>query len=276
MPFEKFSKGIKPGAKESENSLYFVFRKDKLLLKRNKNNEYLIPSSQNIKDLNVEAEYLIFIGKYNEKNCFAGELKNRVKNKKNIVFCELRKTYNLIGPELFHIVGYAFQINNWDKNSRYCGSCGRKMEDMKKERAKICSKCNLITYPTISPAVIVAVVKGDMILLARARRFRGNLYSVLAGFVETGEDLEHCIKREVKEEVGIEVKNIKYFGSQPWPFPNSLMIAFTAEYYKGEISLDEEEIVDAGWFKATELPNTPKKPSIAKDLIDWFIKKNSL
>jgi NAD+ diphosphatase len=275
MPFEKSSKGIKSKEKESKHSLYFIFKKDKSLLYRNKECEYVIPSAENFKKLKAKPEKLIFIGKYNEKNCFAGELKNRVKNKNNIVFCELRKTYDLIGPELFHIAGYAFQINNWDKNSRYCGRCGRKTEDMEEERAKICPKCNLITYPTISPAVIVAVVKTDTILLARARRFRGNLYSVLAGFVEAGENIEECIQREIKEEVGIEVKNIKYFGSQPWPFPNSLMIAFTAEYDKGEISLDEKEIAAAGWFKADKLPKIPGKPSIAKDLIDWFTTKNS-
>ena len=271
MPFEKFTRGIKPGKKESENSLYFIFKKDKLLLNKNKNHEYFIPSSQNLKDLNLEAEKLIFIGKYEEQNCFTGKLKNDGKVKNNIVFCEFRKIYTLIGPDFFRIAGYAFQLITWNENSLYCGRCGGQTEDMEEERAKICPQCNLIAYPTISPAVIVAVVKADAILLARAKRFRKNLYSVLAGFTEVGENIEECIQREIKEEVGIEVKNIKYFGSQPWPFPNSLMIAFTAEYDKGEILLDEKEILDAGWFKMDELPNTPEKPSIAKDLIDWFI-----
>ena len=133
------------------------------------------------------------------------------------------------------------------------------------------TKCKLIKYPVIAPAIIVAVTKNDMILLARARRFRGDLYSVLAGFVEGGENLENCVKREIREEVGIEVKNIKYFGSQPWPFPNSLMVAFTAEYSKGEICIDQEELLDAGWYKTDKLPLIPEKPSIARDLIDWFI-----
>ena len=276
MPFEKFSKGIDIIKKESKDILYFIFKKDNLLLYRNKEGGYFIPSAENFKNLREKPGKLVFIGRYDEQNCFAGELINRVNNKNNIISCKLRKTYGLIGLELFRIAGYAFQIITWDKNSRYCGRCGGKTEEMEKEMAKICPKCNLIAYPTISPAAIVAVIKDDTILLARAKRFRGKLYSVLAGFVEAGENIEECIHREIKEEVGIKVKNIKYFGSQSWPFPNSLMIAFTAEHHKGEISLDEEEIVDAGWFKADELPKTPGKPSIAKDLIDWFIKKNSL
>jgi NAD+ diphosphatase len=275
MPFEKFSKGIQIPDKKSKNSLYFIFKNDKLLLSKNKKGEHCVPSVQDFKELNLKPEELIYLGRYEEQDCFSGELEDKEKLTKNLAPFELRKTYSSIGLDFFQIAGYAFQIITWNKNSRYCGSCGSKVEDMKEERAKICPQCNLINFPSISPAVIVAVTKEDTILLARARRFRGNLCSVLAGFVEVGENLEECIQREVKEEVGIEVKNIKYFGSQPWPFPNSLMIAFTAEYKKGEISIDKEEILDAGWFKADELPSTPKKPSIAKDLIDWFIENNS-
>jgi NAD+ diphosphatase len=271
MPFEKFSKGIQIPDKKSKNSLYFIFKNDKLLLSKNKKGKYCVPLSKDFKELNLNPEELIYLGKYEGQDCFSGELQEKEKLTKNIISFELRETYSLIGLDFFRIAGYAFQITTWDKNSRYCGRCGESTKDMEEERAKICPKCNLITYPSISPAVIVAVIKKDMILLARARRFRRNLYSVLAGFAEVGENLEDCVKREIKEEIGIEVKNIKYFGSQPWPFPNSLMIAFTAEYDIGDISIDEEEILDAGWFKASDLPHTPGKPSIAKDLIDWFI-----
>ncbi len=275
MPFEKFSKGIQIPHKESNNSLYFIFKNGKLLLSKNKKGEYCVPSAKDFKELNLKPAELIYLGKYEKRDCFSGELEDKEKLTKNLAPFELRKTYSLIGLDFFQIAGYASQITNWNKNSRYCGRCGSKVEDMEEERAKICPKCKLINYPTVFPAIIVAVVKKDMILLAKARRFRANLYSVLAGFVEIGENIEQCIQREIKEEVGIEVKNIKYFGSQPWPFPNSLMIAFTAEYKKGEITIDKKEILDAGWFKATELPLTPGKPSIAKDLIDWFLAKNS-
>ncbi|MBW1863503.1 MAG: NAD(+) diphosphatase, partial [Deltaproteobacteria bacterium] len=119
-----------------------------------------------------------------------------------------------------------------------------------------------------------AVLRGNQILLARANRFPYKFYSVLAGFVEPEESLEECLKREVKEEVGVEVKNICYFGSQPWPFPNSLMVAFTADYAKGKITIDENEIMDAGWFTADNLPRIPDKISIARRLIDWFVKNH--
>jgi NAD+ diphosphatase len=120
----------------------------------------------------------------------------------------------------------------------------------------------------------VAVVKGSHLLLARAERFPPGMYSVLAGFVEPGESLENCVRREVKEEVGVEVKNIRYFGSQHWPFPNSLMLGFTAEYAGGEIIMDETEIVDAGWFAANNLPSVPGKISIAGRLIEWFVENH--
>ena len=142
------------------------------------------------------------------------------------------------------------------------------MEDKKDERAKECPKCGLLNYPRISPAIIVAVLKGNQILLARSRRFPGGFYSVLAGYVEPGETLEECVRREVFEEVGIEVKNIRYFGSQPWPFPDSQMIAFTAEYLSGDIKPDESEIVDAGWFLPENLPEIPGKISIARSLLE--------
>jgi NAD+ diphosphatase len=129
-------------------------------------------------------------------------------------------------------------------------------------------------FPRISPAVIVLVERGDKVLLARANRFPGKFYSVLAGFVEPGETLEETVAREIKEEVGIEVKDIRYFGSQPWPFADSLMIAFTATYAGGELRIDEEEIVDAGWYEPDNFPDIPGKISISRQLIDWYVTKH--
>jgi len=160
---------------------------------------------------------------------------------------------------------------DWDQNRRFCGKCGGPTEDKVDERAKYCARCDLINYPRLSPAVIVAILKGDQILLARNKRFRMSMYSVLAGFVEPGETLEACVEREVHEEVGIAVKNIRYFGSQPWPFPNSLMIGFVAEYAGGQITIDDREIAEAGWFSRSNLPQIPSSISIARRLIDWFV-----
>ena len=151
------------------------------------------------------------------------------------------------------------------------GRCGSRTVDRTQERAKECPDCGLISYPSISPAIIVAVRKGNRILLAHSTRHRSGWYSVLAGFVEPGETLEACVRREVKEEVGLEVKNIRYFGSQPWPFPNSLMVGFTAEYGGGKIVLDDDEILAARWFAANNLPPIPGKYTIARHLIDHFV-----
>jgi len=141
------------------------------------------------------------------------------------------------------------------------------------ERAKECPQCGLLHFPRLAPAIIVLVERGNELLLARSRHFLPGMYSVLAGFVEPGESLEEAVLREVKEEVGVEVKDIKYFGSQPWPFPHSLMIGFTATYTGGEISLNDEEIEEAGWFTVDNLPSIPGKISIARKLIDGFLAK---
>ena len=159
---------------------------------------------------------------------------------------------------------------HWNQNHQYCGKCGGLTRNRANERAKFCPKCGWINYPRLSPAIIVAVRKDHQILLAHSQRFSGKFYSVLAGFVEPGETLEACVEREVREEVGITLKNISYFGSQPWPFPDSLMIAFTAEYAGGDIKIDTSEITDAGWFSVDSLPPIPSKISIARRLIDWF------
>jgi NAD+ diphosphatase len=139
------------------------------------------------------------------------------------------------------------------------------------ERAKRCPECGFISYPVICPAVITAIIKDRKILLAHNRSFKGNMYSLIAGFVEAGETLEECVKREIMEEVGLQVKNVKYLGSQPWPFPNSLMIGFTAEYESGEIAVDGVEISDAKWFDIDNLPELPSEISIARKIINWYI-----
>jgi NAD+ diphosphatase len=138
----------------------------------------------------------------------------------------------------------------------------------------VCIECGLVNYPTISPAIIVAVIMGSQILLARSHRFHTGFYSVLAGFIEYGETFEQCVRREVKEEVGIDVGNIRYFASQPWPFPNTLMVGFTADYAGGVVTADKVEIADARWFKADNLPAIPPKGTIARQLIDWFVEES--
>ena len=188
-------------------------------------------------------------------------------------FINVRFLYRTTDEDLFYLAGLGRQLADWDGTFRFCGRCGTRTENNPGERAKLCRSCGHISYPRISPAVICSVKKGNEILLARGVKFTRKVYSVLAGFVEPGETLEETVSREIMEETGISVKNIKYFGNQPWPFSSSMMIAFTSEYESGEIRIDEKEILDAGWFTPDNLPMLPSPYSIARRLIMDFVEK---
>ena len=208
------------------------------------------------------------MGEASESPCFTGEIEQDLALPEGLILRGLRQLYELFNEDVFNIAGFAFQLVHWNNTHRFCGQCGTPTDNKIDERAKVCPKCGLMSFPRISPAIIVAIVKDNQLLLARGKNFSKDFYSILAGFVEAGESLEACIEREVMEEVGLKIKNIKYFASQPWPFPNSLMLGFTAEYASGEIIVDQKEIVEAGWFAIDNLPNIPDKSSIARQLID--------
>lgn len=174
-------------------------------------------------------------------------------------------------PEMFEYVARAFQVNLFLKTHKYCGQCGKEMDLIDWELATHCKPCNHRCYPRISPCIIVAIRKGNEILLAQGKHSTSGFYSVLAGFVESGETLEQAVHREVFEEVGIQVKNLKYFGSQPWPFPHSLMVGYTAEYAGGEITICEDEILAADWFTLDNMPQFPPTQSISGQLIERTI-----
>lgn len=186
----------------------------------------------------------------------------------------LRNLIPLLTGKQMREVLIEFQKYKWDFRTRFCGVCGKETIYDNKENCKTCVECDERFYPSLFPAVIVSVIKDNKILLAHNTRFPGDMHSVIAGFVDPGESLEDCVKREVMEEVGLKVKNIKYFGSQNWGFTSSLMIAFTAEYDSGEIKVDEIEIDSADWFDKNNLPEIPPEISIARTLIDSFVKKN--
>jgi NAD+ diphosphatase len=181
----------------------------------------------------------------------------------------LRSLFFRIPDTMLALAGRASQIVEWDRTHRFCGRCATATHDRINEYAKECPKCGLIAWPRVSPAMMALVTRGRELLLARSRRFANtSMYSALAGFVEAGETVEDCVAREVREEVGLEVTDLRYFGSQSWPFPHSLMIAFTAEYASGDLSLDDDEIVEARWFRVDALPQMPPGVSIARKLID--------
>ena len=180
----------------------------------------------------------------------------------------LRPLYGIGGAEAFALAGRASLLMDWHRNHRFCGRCGVPTTMKSDEFAMACPSCGLLAYPRISPAVMVLVERGNDLLLARSPHFRPGMFSALAGFVEAGETIEQCAVREVREEVGVEIANLRYFRSQPWPFPDSLMIAFFADYAGGEITPDPAEIEAAGWFPRDELPLIPNPESIARHLID--------
>jgi len=165
----------------------------------------------------------------------------------------------------------------WNRDHAFCGRCGRPTEAHAADRARVCGSCKLMAYPRLTPAIITLVERDDgKALLAWGRLFPGRFYSALAGFVEPGESLEQCVIREVREEVGIEVTDIRYFGSQPWPFPHSLMIGFTARYAGGDLTIQDAEIVEADWYSHDDLPPSPRGGmSIAGWLIEDWIKRQS-
>jgi len=210
-----------------------------------------------------------YVGALGEKLCYAIGLgsDDGIPDGMQLVF--LRDLIGQIDERMLALAGRAVQLIEFELTSRFCGRCGTLTETLE-DRGKKCPRCDLLIYPRISPAIIVLVMKEDEVLLARSSHFISDMYSIIAGFVEPGETLEHAVKREVMEEVGLKVKNIRYFASQPWPFPNSLMIGFIADHEEGEISVDGVEIIDAGWFRRDELPNVPGKASISGHLIDWF------
>lgn len=209
-----------------------------------------------------------FLGYRGDKPCHAVEVPADFPEPEGYRFTGVRELFGIIPDEELVLAAYAVRIIDFDRSTRFCGRCGAETRQLQSGSAKHCTDCNHITYPRLSPAIIVLVKKGEEVLLASSPRFPANLHSVIAGFVEVCENLEECVHREVKEEVGIDVTNIRYFGSEPWPFPDSLMLGFTADYAGGEIIIDGNEITSAGWFDRDNLPTLPSPMSISRALID--------
>jgi NAD+ diphosphatase len=189
---------------------------------------------------------------------------------------DLYSFHGLAGEDGWLAAGRAVQLVEWARTHRYCGRCGTPTEPAAHERAMTCPACGLAAFPRLAPAMITLVTRGEPgpdeeALLARGTRWTVPMYSCLAGFVEPGESLESAVGREINEEVGLSVTDVRYRGSQPWPFPHSLMIGFRARYRAGELTLDDDEIVDAKWFRRDELPMIPPPISIARRLIDEWI-----
>lgn len=188
----------------------------------------------------------------------------------------LRKSFEVLSDEEYQLAGKGAELVYWDKNTQYCGMCGAPL-GWQTPISKQCPECKKEWWPSLAIAIIVRVERENEILMVHAHSFRDNHYGLVAGFVETGETLEECVRREVKEETGIEIKDIRYFGSQPWPYPCGLMVGFTAQYANGSLLLQKEELDHGGWFDKENLPELPGKASIARKLIeDWLSKQKEI
>ena len=265
-----FIPGIAPPAVQSERAWWFAFVGNKLLV-RLEGTVSQIPHLISLSEIGLIPVQTQYLGTLEDRPCYCAQLPKDTIAPDGMTLKGLRELYGTLDEDLFALSGRAIQIVEWDRTHQYCGHCATPTTQLSHERAKRCPKCGLVNYPRLSPAIIVLVSRAEELLLARAHRFPTGMYSILAGFVEPGESLEETVIREVREEVGIEVKDIRYFGSQPWPFPNSLMIGFTATYASGDIAVEPQELVDAAWFNKYNLPQIPPKLSIARKLIDWFV-----
>ncbi|MGQ0434412.1 MAG: NAD(+) diphosphatase [Microthrixaceae bacterium] len=183
--------------------------------------------------------------------------------------------YGRVDDVRWTLAGRAVQLVEWDRTTRFCGRCGIPTEPVAGERARRCPSCGLLAFPRLAPAVITLIERDGKALLARGRTFPVPMYSCVAGFVEPGETLEEAVRREVREEVGVELAEVRYIASQPWPFPHSLMVGFEATWASGDIVIDESEIVDAQWFRPDDLPMIPPGMSIARTLIDRWLERSA-
>ena len=267
---------IKPSPKklhkECNKDLWAVFKDNKLMV-FNRKGDHSLPTLKDIKDHNIKIFNIQCIGELKGVNLMCGETNVEVKSSE-IEYLDLMTLGKGQDELLYTIATKGNLLLNWLKLNKRCGICGSEnyIKDSYNERALVCSKCGNTTWPRTSPAVIVAVTKGDKLLMVYNKLFPQRKYSLIAGFVEYGETFEDCVKREVYEEAGIRVKNIRYFASQPWPFPNSMMVAFTAEYKEGELNPDGVEISHAAWFSKDEVLKVHNKSfSIGSKLIQWYL-----
>ncbi len=220
-------------------------------------------------DLEITAE--LYLGEHRGRSIFALDARGNVPE--GYAVAGLREWLGRVEPSVFYLAGRAQQIIDWHHQHRFCGRCGTAMEDHLTDRARQCPECGLVNYPKLAPSIIVLVTRGRQMLLARNANWPARMFSTLAGFVEPGESIEQTLHREVLEEVGLRVDRPVYLGSQSWPFPNSLMLGFHAEYASGEIVCQDQEIAEARWFEVDDLPNIPPKTAISRWLIDAFIQE---
>lgn len=259
----------------SLHTQWFIFFKDQLLLKKqlsspNTSISYSAPYETELPAEIKNSKTIHKVYLPNGETIYTLALEEPMPETEDWLMVNLRGSYEYCSLEEYKAAGKAYQILYWDKHSRFCSACGAVTEQQTTIMKK-CPNCGYELYPPISTAIIVLVRRGDEILLVHAHNFRGTFYGLVAGFLEVGETLEQCVQREVMEETGLQVKNITYFGNQPWPYPSGLMVGFIADYESGEIKLQKEELSAGAFYHKENLPEIPRKLSIARKMIDWWL-----
>lgn len=257
------------------NSIYlFIFRSNYLLLKC-LDDKYEVPMSDSASQMYNGFNLICVPTFIDGHECGAITVAPDYQPGENMCFVSLRDSYHCLPEKLYRVAGIAYQLLYWEENSKYCSVCGSLMERLP-VNGKCCPNCKKEVWPRINPAIIVLIRRKELgeaekVLLVKAHNFKGDFYGLVAGFLEVGESLEECVVREVYEETHLKIKNLKYFGSQSWPYPSGIMIGFIADYDGGEIVLQESELKSASWYSKDTLPRIPEKLSIARKLIDYWV-----
>ncbi len=293
MPFAsppEYVGGVQPPAEAADAAVWFVFRGERLLVEAGeplagkpddprawpRPSWARLPVAKAPEALGLAPLRTLYLGQLGRAHCYAAETAADAAPPSGHGWHGLRALFSVLDDAQFALAGRALQLLGWDRTHRFCGACGTPTAPRASERSRECPACGLVAYPRVAPAVMALVRRlPDEILLARSARFPPGMYSAMAGFVEPGETLEQCLEREVLEEVGVRIRSLRYFASQPWPFPHSLMIAFVADWESGEICADPLEIEAAAWFKIRNLPQLPAPISIARRLIDAVVAEMS-
>jgi NAD+ diphosphatase len=254
-----------------DDPILFAFRGRELLVTE----DLKLPSVAEIDARGLNALRTQYLGRLDERHCFSAELPADADTHSGFRYANLHMLYSTFDEIIHALAGRAVQIVEWDRTHQYCGACAEPTKLSEADRSRICPSCEIPMYPRLAPAMIVAVERGNEILLGRSPHFPAGIMSCLAGFVEPGESAEEAVVREVFEETKIVVRDVEYFSSQAWPFPNSLMLGFRAHYESGEIEVDGIEIEAAQWYPAEAMPTVfPGKVSISQWLIRDFLARN--
>ena len=273
MERSRFLRQADPSALPSEYARWLIFVDDNLVVLPD-GDAARLPDATTLASLGVTPQNPALLGYDGDVPCFLGELAAG-EFAPPLQAIGLRQVYGLLSEHDYGLAGYAAQIAHWERTTRFCPVCATPTEHDPHERAKRCPNCGFTQYPRVSPATIVLIYRDGQVLLTRQPQWPKGRYSLVAGFVEPGESLEACVRREVAEEVGVTLAEVRYLGSQPWPFPHQLMCGFVARYGDGELAIDTSELEDAAWFDLDALPDLPPPLSIARRILDWHLASQS-